>query len=371
MDKDQVVHSDESEDIPDSFVCCVCLDLLYKPIVLSCGHISCFWCVHMSMNGGRESHCPVCRNPYNHFPTICQMLHFLLKKMYPIAHKRREKEIGEEEKKTGSFSPQFDCNPCGSHTDRGHDHLEGLSHCSSVAAESHSCSGSFSSRKEKPCDSMERKRFFPLVQDTGMHILNQVSDEHCKTNKLGSVEKKNGHQHKHIGSCKQISTVDVQCAACKQLLFRPVVLNCGHVYCETCITSPLDEMLRCQVCQSVHPRGIPKVCLEFDHFLEEQFPGDYILRRVAVQLKQVHHKNESPTTFSTGTSQKCKLSSSAPSEEHLHWWANPHTNVHVGVGCDYCGVIPCPLFCKALLSSLFWKHDYSKYYVLWMLVQYA
>ena len=59
----------------------------------ACGHISCFWCVHKSMNGLQDSHCPICRNPYSHFPTICQMLHFLLKKMYPLAYKRRELQI--------------------------------------------------------------------------------------------------------------------------------------------------------------------------------------------------------------------------------------------------------------------------------------
>lgn len=35
-------------------------------------------------------------------------------------------------------------------------------------------------------------------------------------------------QNQHNGNCKQISVEDVLCAACKQLLFRPVVLNCGH-----------------------------------------------------------------------------------------------------------------------------------------------
>lgn len=29
-------------------------------------------------------------------------------------------------------------------------------------------------------------------------------------------------------NCKQILIVDVLCTACKQLLIRPVVLNCGH-----------------------------------------------------------------------------------------------------------------------------------------------
>lgn len=94
-------------------------DLLYKPIVLgkdvlldftfsndittisfnllllfaACGHISCFWCVHKAMHGLRASHCPLCRQPYIHFPGICQLLHHLLLKMEPVAYKRRESEV--------------------------------------------------------------------------------------------------------------------------------------------------------------------------------------------------------------------------------------------------------------------------------------
>ena len=59
----------------------------------ACGHISCFWCVHRSMSGIGESRCPTCRHPYIHFPTICQMLHLLLLKLYPVAYKRRENQI--------------------------------------------------------------------------------------------------------------------------------------------------------------------------------------------------------------------------------------------------------------------------------------
>ena len=98
-------------------------ELLYKPIVLckfyfdsqnkylflfdilmhsfglqtaACGHLSCFWCVHRSMSGLRVSHCPICRDPYLHFPTICLQLHFLLKKLYPIAHNKREAQLLSE-----------------------------------------------------------------------------------------------------------------------------------------------------------------------------------------------------------------------------------------------------------------------------------
>ncbi|CAK9151511.1 unnamed protein product [Ilex paraguariensis] len=72
------------EEFPDEFQCCVCLDLLYKPVVLGkralqklqigrcfftkfsslislfagCGHLSCFWCVFKAMDSWQESHCP-------------------------------------------------------------------------------------------------------------------------------------------------------------------------------------------------------------------------------------------------------------------------------------------------------------------------
>jgi hypothetical protein len=52
-------------------------------------------------------------------------------------------------------------------------------------------------------------------------------------------------------------------------------------------------MLKCHVCQTLHPKGFPKVCLVLDQFLEEQFPRDYVLRKDAVQLKQVDFKLKS------------------------------------------------------------------------------
>nr|GEW44031.1 E3 ubiquitin-protein ligase PRT1-like isoform X1 [Tanacetum cinerariifolium] len=59
-------HGDEKEveEYSDEFTCCVCLDLLYKPVVLACGHISCFWCVYEAMDTWQESRCPVCRHSF-------------------------------------------------------------------------------------------------------------------------------------------------------------------------------------------------------------------------------------------------------------------------------------------------------------------
>nr|CAB3450395.1 unnamed protein product [Digitaria exilis] len=92
--------------VDPQFMCCVCLDLLYKPIVISCGHMSCFWCVHKAMHT-YQSQCAVCRQPYKHFPSICQLMHHLLLKLEPADYKRREKEVLEEEKHMQTYSPQI------------------------------------------------------------------------------------------------------------------------------------------------------------------------------------------------------------------------------------------------------------------------
>lgn len=45
------------------------------------------------MNNFRSSRCPKCRNEYYHFPCICQLLHSVFVKLYPVAYKRREMEV--------------------------------------------------------------------------------------------------------------------------------------------------------------------------------------------------------------------------------------------------------------------------------------
>ncbi|KAJ8899263.1 hypothetical protein K2173_017295 [Erythroxylum novogranatense] len=335
--RDQVLENpvETEETISDSFVCCVCLDLLHKPIVLPCGHIVCFWCVHKSMDFVRESHCPFCRHPYNHFPTICQMLYFVLLKMYPIASKRREDQILEEEKNTGNFSPLLNINACDSHTNQEYDCQRHLS-CSS------STTKKFNLILE-PCptiESMQQMELNPMNQDTGMYIPIQNSDMNDEVTKSNESDQIVSPTYEPNEDCKHVSIVDLQCAACKQLLFHPVVLNCGHVYCQTCIIDRVEEMLRCQECQILHPTGFPKVCLEFDHFLEEQFPKEYALRRNALQLKRQPIKNENQNSCSTKASKSCSLLHSNTGEQNVQSCADPQSKVHVGVGCDSCGMCP-------------------------------
>lgn len=69
------------------------------------------------------------------------------------------------------------------------------------------------------------------------------------------------------------------------------------MYCESCIASPMQGIPRCQICQSLHPNGIPSVCLVLEHFLEEQFSEIYAERREAF-AKQTDCQYAKPLTYS-------------------------------------------------------------------------
>jgi len=147
------------------------------------------------------------------------------------------------------------------------------------------------------------------------------------TEKMASVEYTTlgGICNKQKNS-QQFLVTDFHCAACKELLYRPVVLNCGHVFCEVCINNPNDRVPICQVCQSAHPNGCPKVCLLLKQFLEEQFSEKYALRKENVCSIQPSNNAAKLPSISTSPYRSC-LSGRRP-------------KVHIGVGCDYCGMFP-------------------------------
>ncbi|XP_022148101.1 E3 ubiquitin-protein ligase PRT1 isoform X2 [Momordica charantia] len=287
MADDQLLDDVDCNDVPHAFLCCVCLDLLHKPIVLSCGHISCFWCVHKSMSGFRESHCPICRHPYYHFPTICEMLHLLILKIFPVAYKKRENQILEEEKIMGYFSPQFDALACDSQAGKKVEHSED------------SANGELKTNTNNDKVVAER-----------------ILEENSAV--VGPYGQKTQNHEK-------VSVADLLCRACTQLLFRPVVLNCGHALCESCINLQV-ETLKCQVCECLQPSGFPNVCLMLDQFLKEQFPEEYSLRRDSVQLKLANIFKRSDERGKKG--------------EDLSRSGEVASKVHYGAGCDSCGMCP-------------------------------
>ncbi|EOY05316.1 Proteolysis 1, putative [Theobroma cacao] len=317
-----------SEEFPDEFQCCICLELLYKPVVLACGHLSCFWCVYSAMNHFLESHCPVCRCPFNHFPSICQLLHFLLLKLYPMAYKKRETQVQEEEKRAGHFSPQFDQNLFAPQFTENSDILGNnytLAHLQTdFYSESCSKNGESSSFRDSPKSTVQDENGMPIKLATPL----KNPEDAANAPNQGSSCIRNYFEHRDQ---KKVSVADLLCPACKRLLFRPVVLNCGHVFCESCFVIPKDEIPRCQVCQSLHPNGFASVCLILHHFLEEQFPEKYSERQGP--LLKINN-------CSIQTEQHANRTTSISTAIYSSWFLGNGPKVHVGVGCDYCGMSP-------------------------------
>ncbi|XP_073144186.1 E3 ubiquitin-protein ligase PRT1 [Henckelia pumila] len=327
---------DGSELIHEAFICCVCRDVLYKPVVLACGHISCFWCIHKSMSGLHKSRCPICRNRYYHFPSICQTLHLMLLKMYPVAYEKRGNQILEDEKLMGYFSPQLIV-PADKVQPKdpvilSHDSLQP---CLSRADSSlNPCSIG----KEEIPGRMEQVGPDPVHPETDIPNLQAHKEDTLTTNAISVKDKNMNPGNSNLRTWKPVSADEVLCGSCKRVLFRPAVLNCGHVFCKCCIIPPTNEMLMCEVCQHPHPSDIPKVCLEFDHFLEEQFPKEYGLRK-GLQMKQEQFPCETPSACSSEADKNKVHFPFSSGEDPLPLW-DASSKVHIGVGCDACGMYP-------------------------------
>ncbi|KAK9865539.1 hypothetical protein WJX84_006645 [Apatococcus fuscideae] len=87
--------------------CPICFDLLYKPCVNSCGHVSCFWCFHQCMSPYNASKCPLCRAAFVHFPGVCRVLHLYLSKAFPDEYEIRDQENRDDEARTNKHSPDL------------------------------------------------------------------------------------------------------------------------------------------------------------------------------------------------------------------------------------------------------------------------
>lgn len=82
----------------DDLQCAICLELLHKPCVNTCGHAFCFWCFHHAMNGLSKSHCPLCRAEFKHFSAVCLPLHSYITATFPVPAAARDAQTKEQEK---------------------------------------------------------------------------------------------------------------------------------------------------------------------------------------------------------------------------------------------------------------------------------
>ncbi|XBI26680.1 hypothetical protein VPH35_051332 [Triticum aestivum] len=143
---------EEEVVIPTTFKCAITYDLLFKPVVLVCGHTFSFWSIAEHMSILVDTLCPLCKTQFAHFPKICETYHTLVKKLKPAEYARVEAEFLEQERSLGRSSPPVD-----------------------------------------------------------------------------------------------VGLQDELCFECNKLLYKPSVLNCGHVCCKSCLPSS-DGLLACKRC---------------------------------------------------------------------------------------------------------------------------
>lgn len=331
----------DADNDSEFFLCVICLELVYKPVVQPCGHVFCFWCVHRAMNSHRESYCSLCRGPYNHFPRVCELLHFLLLKAFPKDYRLRSEQIQEDERKMNIFSPQLDDPQTaeimygsklnGSAATANFPERESLQENSlpesSIATKSMDSiissgairKGTVSMHKSSQCHQSESV-------DVETSVIINILEANDGPGDVASNTTKDQANTPSLISCNKVTVDDVLCCCCKRLLYHPIVLNCGHVFCQSCIKISEERTLNCQVCQWIHPGDRPSVCLKLDQFLEQRFPVEYAERKTSVLVQEKNHQ-KIEDDYSRCTKEARRTTAETP-EIHRH------------VGCDYCGVIP-------------------------------
>ncbi|CAI5526658.1 unnamed protein product, partial [Closterium sp. Naga37s-1] len=182
----------------DDFLCPICRDLVFKPVVNACGHVFCFWCVHRAMTPYSESRCPMCRRAFAHFPGVCWLLHRFLSSAFPADYRARARDVAEEERAMGTFSP------------------------SAPPALSAPSAPSLPEAEAEPTSRAGARMRDPAQEKTVE----------------GRVGKERGDGRAGEGRGKPLSAKEgtflaywqqqFSCGVCGLLLLHPVVLNCGH-----------------------------------------------------------------------------------------------------------------------------------------------
>lgn len=91
----------------DTFDCPVCTNLLYDPLVTSCGHVFCKSCILRGMDHGNK--CPLCRTIIHVTPEngVCSLLQNVIKNSFPNEYEQRKAEIEKELKEQEFHLPLF------------------------------------------------------------------------------------------------------------------------------------------------------------------------------------------------------------------------------------------------------------------------
>ncbi|PHT60637.1 Heat shock protein 82 [Capsicum baccatum] len=95
-----------------------------------------------------------------------------------------------------------------------------------------------------------------------------------------------------------------------------------------------DKLCRCPVCQLEHPNRYPNTCLILAYYLEEQFTELYASREKTSAYKAAH---QIPSAQNQDKDVGYKL---LPRFDLFSWLMGGGPQVHIGIGCDHCGMCP-------------------------------
>eukprot|EP00249_Psilotum_nudum_P036824 c8826_g1_i2 orf=679-1710(-) len=325
------------EDTGISFRCLICLELVFKPVVQSCGHVFCFWCVHRAMNRTRQSQCPLCRRRYIHFPQVCELLHFFLMKAKPEEYNRRAQEIQDVEESNNVFSPRIVESPksagspceCSESRQLLSPRLDPISPLEQTHLHRGQLLDSTSGTHLAEYNSGNNE--LPVVSsregESGSSAIGSEEDLllHEKGLDSGTTDSSNfpDGRDDDCGCSISLTVEDFQCASCKNFLYRPVVLNCGQVFCESCLGN-YGKAVSCPSCEGPQPVTLVQVCLELHHYLEGFFPAEYSKRK-----EDVFSQRDPDLESEIAETIDVDLTVDDGEEGQF---------IHVGAGCDRCGV---------------------------------
>jgi len=92
MEQEDVIREVSAEvvkDIRESFNCVVCMDLMYKPCTLICGHSFCKHCIANE----KENKCPTCRAVYIRPIDYNRQLALVAERLFIVEYNKRMKEL--------------------------------------------------------------------------------------------------------------------------------------------------------------------------------------------------------------------------------------------------------------------------------------
>ena len=283
------------------FCCPICLDLLYKPCAPTaehCSHVFCFWCLHAAMSPIADSRCPLDRGRFSHQPAVAVALHRAIARLFPVEYRRRARETREEEEASRTRSQAVE--------EEEEEEVE----------EGGEGEGETGERRRPPSSSSTSLPSTPRTHTP-------------------------------------LSPLDFACSrpGCGGLLLDPVVLNCGHAVCSSCVPGGRA----CAACGGAGRVGgsAPRACALLAGLIEALFPAQVVARRgdeakaaaaaaAATEEEERRRERAPPPPASDPLP-----APSQPQQQQQQQQTPPplprrasSLDTHFGIGCDACGAYP-------------------------------